>query len=219
MPIDTPNMNGPNAAEDPPRFDVREQRLTFPIPYEVVAGDHILRVLIDAAGPRDAAAHGEATFVHSSSQTIQSSLAHVTVKPSVYAISHAQSGWWGGTVVTIHGSGFSPDTMDHQVALAGRECKVTSAEHHLIRCTLARPSEGGTTPSGTAGGENEALEKGNRGEVSVVVKGINAASQGAHTFALNPALSRQTATSRCVYTGYVMKLASTHAQMQQCQKQ
>ncbi|XP_036421459.1 fibrocystin-L-like [Colossoma macropomum] len=52
----------------------------------------------------------------------------------VSGLSPQQGSLYGGTTVTITGSGFSPDLADNTVTLGGTRCEVTAAWEHRLEC-------------------------------------------------------------------------------------
>jgi len=154
VPRDRPNPENPDEYI-PPLFDAEERRLTFPIPPEVVAGLHTLRVVVDRWKPAEDEAHGEAMLRRARSGGLEDRVflplrnddgavvrgAQVRIAPRIESLSHMRAGSEGGAQVTIHGSGFSPLRSENVVLLAGRGCAVVHAEHHLLKCVLLGSGE------------------------------------------------------------------------------
>ncbi|XP_030644362.1 PKHD1 like 1, tandem duplicate 1 [Chanos chanos] len=52
----------------------------------------------------------------------------------VTSLTPLQGSLFGGTKVTVSGSGFSPNVSDYRVSMGGRHCEVISASEHQLEC-------------------------------------------------------------------------------------
>ncbi|KAL7883851.1 hypothetical protein SRHO_G00015090 [Serrasalmus rhombeus] len=59
----------------------------------------------------------------------------------VSGLSPQQGSLYGGTTVTITGSGFSPDLTDNTVTLGGTRCEVTAAWDHQLKCVTQKDEQ------------------------------------------------------------------------------
>ena len=84
--------------------------------------------------------------------TIDPSIAYITVLPSISGVSPSSGSTQGGQVITVFGSGFSPDLTDNYVTIHGAACLVVSSTTTYLTCiTSSHAPTVSTKPAPIAG--------------------------------------------------------------------